>query len=91
MTARSILRRPTLAVLAAGVLLLGACGGSDDDDDGSAAADGGVSVTDVWARTTPPGTTVGAVYLTASSAAADALVGVDVEASIAAAAMRHST
>ena len=56
----------------------------------TAAADG-LAVHDVWARTTPPGATVGAVYLTASSAADDALVGADVDPSIAASAMLHST
>jgi copper(I)-binding protein len=90
-TARSIVRRSTIAVLAAGLVLLGACGGSDDDDDGAAAAGSDLTVSDVWARTTPPGTTVGAVYLTASSVAGDVLVGADVDPSIAASAMLHST
>ena len=92
MTARSVVHRSTVAVLAAGLVLVGACGRSDDDDDAAAAADDGpVSVADAWARTTPPGTTVGAVYLRVSSDTADVLVGADVESSIAASAVLHST
>lgn len=88
MTVRSVIRQSTSAALVGSLVLLGACGGSDDDA-GSTAT--GVEVTDVWARTTPPGTTVGAVYLTVSSETADALVGADVDTSIAASAMLHST
>ena len=70
------------AVLAA-LAVLGACGG---DDVGA-----GVSVTDAWARTTPAGVTVGAVYLRASSDVGDELVGADVDPAIAQSAELHTT
>ena len=87
MTARSVISRSTATALVGALVLLGACGGSDESDP----AGGAVALTDVWARTTPPGATVGAVYLTASSDTADALIGADVDPSIAASAMLHST
>jgi copper(I)-binding protein len=93
-TVRSVIRRPTAIGLVCGLGLLGACGGSDDDTAdtaGPVSAVGAVTVSEVWARTTPPGTTVGAVYLTATAETADALVGADVDPSVAASAMLHST
>ena len=74
-------------VLTLAVVALGACGG----DDSSAGAGGGVTITDAWARTTPPGTTVGAVYFTATSELDDALLGVTVDPDVAAIATLHST
>ena len=65
------------------VLALAACG-SDDGGNG-----GAVEVIDAWARTTPIGATTGAVYLTIESSAADSLLGVTVDPSIAAAAEMH--
>ncbi len=76
------------ALLAAALLGLAACGDPGGRD---AAADGAVVVTQVWARTTPPGTTVGAVYLTAASETGDRLIGADVDPSVAASATLHST
>ena len=78
-------RRAIVLSLAVGAL--SACGG----DDGSAGAGGGVTITDAWARTTPPGTTVGAVYFTATSELDDALVGAAVDPDVAATATLHST
>ena len=81
MTVRSVVRRSTLAGLVGGLVLarrLRRVRRRRRHD--APPTDGRVTVTDVWARTTPPGTTVGAVYLTASSDTADALVGADVDA-----------
>ncbi|MET0146088.1 MAG: copper chaperone PCu(A)C [Ilumatobacteraceae bacterium] len=75
-------------LIATGAVMLAACGG---DGDAASRSDGSVVVTDVWARATPPGTTVGAVYLTATSDTADSLTGADVDPAIAASATLHST
>ncbi|WP_116995712.1 copper chaperone PCu(A)C [Desertimonas flava] len=56
-----------------------ACG----DDDGSGDATPAVEITDAWARTTPPGTTVGAVYFVAESTTDDAIVSVTVDPAVA--------
>jgi copper(I)-binding protein len=74
-------RRPLAAALTA--VVLAACGGS------SGAAKG-VEVSEAWARTTPPGVSVGVVYLTATSATDDALTGADVDPRIAAKAELHT-
>ena len=71
-----------LGVVSAGVL--SACGGA-----GAADADDAVTIDDAWARATPPGATVGAVYLTATGD--DALVGAAVDPAVAAAASLHTT
>ncbi len=73
------MRRPLAAV----ALVLAAC------TDSSGAAKG-VDITDAWARTTPPGVSVGVVYLTATTATDDALTGADVDPRIAADAELHT-
>jgi copper(I)-binding protein len=60
---------------------LAACGGG---------AAKGVEVSKVWARPTPPGVSIGAVYLTARSGSDDALTGADVDRRIAAKAELHT-
>jgi periplasmic copper chaperone A len=74
-------RRAFAAALTA--VALAACGGS------SGAAKG-VQVSGAWARTTPPGVSVGVVYLTATSGTDDALTGADVDPRIAAKAELHT-
>jgi copper(I)-binding protein len=76
-------RRPVTVALTTIVLAVTACGGS------SGAAKG-VDVTKAWARTTPPGVSVGVVYLTATSGVDDALTGADVDPRIAAKAELHT-
>jgi copper(I)-binding protein len=76
-------RRPLAAALAAVVLGPTACASS------SGAAKG-VDVTEAWARVTPPGVSVGVVYLTATSATDDALTRADVDPHIAAKAELHT-
>lgn len=83
MTAAAALRH-VATIGAVGMLV--ACGGGD-----GSAADDAVTITDAWSRTTPPGTTVGAVYFTATSDGDDALVGAAVDATIAATATLHMT
>jgi periplasmic copper chaperone A len=51
----------------------------------------GVSVRNAWARATPPGARMGAVYLTLESAAGDRLIAVSVPRSVAATAQIHET
>ena len=74
-----------MAVVAA--VLLVACGGDDDAAD----ADGGVTVTDAWARATPGGVTVGAVYLSVTSDVDDELLGATVDPGVAATVDLHAT
>jgi copper(I)-binding protein len=71
--------------LVASVSLFAACGG-DDDSSGPAA---GVEVADVWARTSPSMTSLGAVYLKMSSQDGDELTDVSVDPSIAEVAELH--
>jgi copper(I)-binding protein len=71
--------------LVASVSLFAACGG-DDDSSGPAA---GVEVVDVWARTSPMETSLGAVYMNISSKDGDELIDVSVDPSIAAMAQIH--
>jgi len=79
--------RRRAAAFAAVALLVAGCGYDDEAD-----ADGnGVSVTDAWARATPGGVTIGAVYLRVTSDADDELVGAEVDPSVAAAVELHST
>jgi copper(I)-binding protein len=73
------------AVLAALVVAVASCGGDDDS------SDEGITVTDAWARTTPNGVTIGAVYLRVTSDADDELTGADVDPAIAASVELHST
>jgi copper(I)-binding protein len=71
--------------LVASVSLFAACGG--DDDSSSPAT--GVEVVDVWARTSPSMTSLGAVYLKMSSQDGDELTDVSVDPSIAGVAELH--
>lgn len=83
------------ATLLAGVALtsgLNACG--DDDDDGAATAAGGagsVTVEGAWARTSPANAEAGAVYMTLTAAADDALVRVAVDSTVAGTVEIHET
>jgi periplasmic copper chaperone A len=72
--------------MAVGVLAVSAC--SSGSAGGSSGSDG-VAVHDPWARTTPPGVTVGVVYLEVTSGADDALVGATVDPKVAAEAELH--
>jgi periplasmic copper chaperone A len=72
------------AALAA-LVVASACGGDDGD------APGAVVVTDAWARSTPAGTTVGAVYFTVEGGDSDALVGASVDPAVAGAVELHMT
>jgi periplasmic copper chaperone A len=74
-------KRPLLAAAAA-VIAVAGCGG------GSSSAR--IEATDAWARTTPPGVSVGVVYMEVTSSAADALVGASVDPSIAAKVELHT-
>jgi periplasmic copper chaperone A len=79
-------RRPRVAALAAVAALVAACAGCG----GTSGASKGIDVTEAWARTTPPGVSVGAVYLTATSDTDDALTGAVVDADVAAKAELHT-
>ena len=98
---KSILRL-SAAALAVGALTLAACSDDKDDSSGTTAAPvttaGGTETTaaaeaptleGMWARTSPAEATMGAAYLTITSPVDDALVGVKVDASIAAMAQIH--
>jgi copper(I)-binding protein len=76
-------KRPIVAALAAVALAAGAC------SSGSADSTDGLTVSDAWARTTPPGVSVGVVYLEVRSDTDDALLGATVDPSIAAKAQLH--
>ncbi|MGA0878678.1 MAG: copper chaperone PCu(A)C [Ilumatobacteraceae bacterium] len=83
-------------------LVLAGCGGDEEStnsvttdaagvevtsaDDGSA-----LEITDVWARTSPMMTSLGAVYMTIQSAEGDEVLSAAVDASIAAEAQIHET
>lgn len=69
------------------VLALSACGGDDDD----AGSEPGVTITEAWARTSPMSAENGAAYMLLEAATDDALVAVEVDASIAAEAQIHET
>jgi periplasmic copper chaperone A len=77
-----------LALVAAAVAGLTSCG---DDDATTAPSATGIDVSAAWARPTPAGTTVGAVYLTMRSGEDDALVAVHVDPAIAGGATVHQT
>lgn len=77
------------AAVALAVFTVG-CGDSDGDSDG-ASGTGSVAVTGQWARTSPMNAANGAAYLTITSPVADAIVGVKVDASVAAMAQMHET
>jgi periplasmic copper chaperone A len=79
-----------VAVVVATSIGLAACGGDDDGGGSGSATKGGVTVSEAWARTTPPGVTVGAVYFTAKSDGDDALLGATVDAEVAASTQLHT-
>ncbi|HEY6866584.1 MAG TPA: copper chaperone PCu(A)C [Candidatus Eisenbacteria bacterium] len=84
---RAPLAAAALTLAAASILgLTGAAGAGD-----AAAPPSGVVVRDAWARATPAGATMGAIYLTLESAAGDRLVGAAVPHSVAAATEIHET
>ena len=86
------MRLRALAPVAVAAALLGglsACG--DDDAPPPSSSASGIDVSAAWARPTPAGTTVGAVYLTLRSGDDDALVAVHVDAAIAGGAAVHET
>ena len=88
MTAATARRQAAfVATGAISLAVLGACGTSD----GPAGADDEISITDAWARTTPPGTSVGAVYFTVTSDQDDALLGAGVDPAVAGGATLHTT
>ena len=69
-----------------------ACGGDDANEAGTPVAATPASTwRAAWARPTPAGTTVGAVYLTLRADADDELVGVAVDPTVAAGAAVHET
>ncbi|MFN8023814.1 MAG: copper chaperone PCu(A)C [Acidimicrobiales bacterium] len=74
-------------------LVLAACG--DDTDEAAtttaAPATASIKVEGIWARNSPAMATAGAAYMTITSSADDALVGVDVDPSIAGEAQMHET
>jgi len=72
------------AVVALALFTVG-CGGSDD------ASSSKLTVTGQWARTSPMNAANGAAYFTITSPEADTLLGVKVEASVAAMAEMHET
>ncbi len=74
-----------MARILAGVFLLLACGAA------SPARADDIAVTDVWARATPAGARMGAIYLTLESAAGDQLVGAAVPRSVAGRTQVHET
>jgi periplasmic copper chaperone A len=77
------MRRCAVAAAAA-LALVAACGG---DDGGSEA----LAITDAWARATPAGTTVGAVYFDVGGDSEDSIVGASVDPSVAAGVELHMT
>lgn len=79
------------AALIIGGAVLGACGSGSDGDgtDTTSATVGELSLASPWARTSAAGAMMGAAYLTVTSPVEDALVGAEVDASVAAMAEIH--
>jgi copper(I)-binding protein len=71
------------ALLAAALVVAAGCGGSSD-------AGSGIHARDAWARPTPPGVSVGVVYMDVTSSTDDALLGASVAPAIAAKAELHT-
>jgi copper(I)-binding protein len=71
----------SLLAAAAAIVVVAGCGGSTSE---------GIETSDAWARTTPPGVSVGVVYMEVTSSADDALLGASVDPSIAAKAELHA-
>ena len=88
------LARAAIAILAA-ASLVAACGDDGDDVEvtGDEVPEADLEVTDAWARTSPAVATAGAVYLTITNDGDvdDALVGADVDPSVAASVEIHET
>ena len=80
-------------VLAALVLVAGACGSDSGSGEASGGGEGPIRVTDVWARTSPMEATNGAVYarIRNTSDRPDALVGASVPSSVSARVELHET
>jgi len=72
----------SLLAAAAAIVAVG-CGGSSTDGTG-------IEASDAWARTTPPGVSVGVVYMDVTSTTDDALLGASVDPSIAAKVELHT-
>jgi periplasmic copper chaperone A len=66
---------------AAAAIVVAGCGGSSSE---------GIAAADAWARTTPPGVSVGVVYMEVTSSTDDALLGASVDPSIAAKVELHT-
>lgn len=77
-----------LLPLAALLPIVAAACGDDDAPDGAGSAPA-VEISDAWARTTPPGTTVGAIYFLAEATTDDAVVSASVDPAIAASVELH--
>lgn len=81
-----------VAVAVVGTLGLAGCSNDSSTDTTVAAKESvpaGITVTNAWARTSAAGAMMGAAYLTLTSGADDALVGVSVDASVAGMAQIH--
>lgn len=89
------LRHPAALVPALVALILGvaACGSDSDSGDASGEGRNPITVTDVWARTSPMEATNGAVYarIRNTSERPDALVGASVPSSVSATVELHET
>jgi periplasmic copper chaperone A len=77
-----------LAVAALGFTLTG-CG--DDDTDAAGPGEAGITIADAWARTSPANAEFGAIYMTITADADDALVGALVDTAIAGTTEIHQT
>ena len=80
-----------MAAFAVAAALAGGLSSCGDDDAPPASSATGIEVSSAWARPTPAGTAVGAVYLTLRSGDDDALVAVHVDPAIAGGAAVHET
>ena len=78
------MKRALLAASAIVAIVAAGCGRSSADGSG-------IEVSGAWARPTPPGVSVGVVYMDVTSSSDDALLGASVDASIAAKAELHTS
>ena len=74
------MKRSLLAALT--IVALAGCGGGSSSE--------GIAAHDAWARSTPPGVSVGVVYMEVTSSTDDALIGASVAPSIAAKVELHT-